>query len=87
MPITWTCPECDLIVAPEHGECPGESRVATDCPPTRQTCLEKSILKIEALTSVLDHAPDRPATEADFAVITANNTLALLLKPHGKERD
>ena len=34
---------------------------------------------------MLDHIPDRPATEADFAVVTPANTLALLLKPHGKQ--
>ena len=64
--ITWTCP--------------GEACVATGPPPTRQNCLEKLFLKIEALTSVLDHAPERPATEADFALLTANDTLDLLLK-------
>ena len=34
---------------------------------------------------MLDHIPDRPSTEADFAMVTPANTLALPLKPHGKQ--
>ena len=35
---------------------------------------------------MLGHIPDRPATEADFAMVTPAQTLALLLKPHGRQR-
>ena len=40
---------------------------------------------MEQLTAMLDHIPDRPAIEAYFAVVTPANTLALLIKPHGKQ--
>ena len=80
--ISWTCPECDLTVAPEHSTCQGADCIATGHPPTRQACLERLFLKVEQLTAMLDHIPDRPATEADFAVATPSNTLALLLGPN-----
>ena len=84
MSILWSCPLCGITVAKEFKESPGPACIATGRPPTSQTCLERLFKKIEALSSVLDHASDRLAFEEDFTIITIDAIIALLLNSHGK---
>ena len=83
--IPWTCPVCESTIPPGRGACHRAACLATGRPPTRQDCLVKLFKRIEELTSVMDHIPDRPAVQSDFYPSTPAQTMAHILMPHGRQ--